>query len=163
MPRRRHSCRSATSSTLAHRSGTTYADPVASTVSGKRYTLTTPPPSPASPLTVGAAATITGTYKAQFQFTFSQTGIGADSTGTVVTVAGAAKTAAQLPFATDWLDSGTNLVYAYSDPVASTISGKRYALTSPAASPPLPVAVSGPVTVTGTYKMQFALTSPRAE
>src|SRR5439155_190621 len=76
----------------------TYADPVASAVAGQRYTLTTPAPSPASPITVSGAATITGTYKVQFQLTFVQSGIGADSTGTAVTVAGNPKTAGDLPF-----------------------------------------------------------------
>src|SRR5207245_10436669 len=75
-----------------------YSAPVGSTVAGKRYALTTPAPSPVSPITVSGAATITGTYKVQFQLTFAQSGIGADSTGTVVTVAGNPKTAAELPF-----------------------------------------------------------------
>jgi hypothetical protein len=86
-----------------------YSDPVASSVTGKRYALTTPAASPASPITVSGAATVTGTYKAQFQIIFAQSGIGADSTGTAVTVAGRPKTASDLPFTTDWLDSGSNL------------------------------------------------------
>ncbi|PYN83538.1 MAG: hypothetical protein DMD96_02035, partial [Candidatus Rokuibacteriota bacterium] len=101
-----------------------YTDPVPSTVTGKRYTLTTPAASPASPITVSGAATITGTYKVQFQLTFAQSGIGGDSTGTVVTVVGSAKTAAVLPFS-DWFDSGSSVTYSYSDPVASTVTGKR--------------------------------------
>src|SRR3989440_6515565 len=76
----------------------TYADPVASTVAGQRYALTTPAATPASPIAVSGAATITGTYKVQVQLTFAQSGIGADSTGTVVTVAGNLKTAGDLPF-----------------------------------------------------------------
>src|SRR2546428_8673411 len=125
----------------------TYADPVASTVAGQRYTLTTPAPSPASPITVSGAATITGTYTVQFQLTFAQTGIGADSTGTVVTVAGNPKTAADLPFSA-FFDRGATVSYAYADPVAGTGTGKRYALTTPAAHPASPMTVSGPAAIT---------------
>src|SRR5439155_1496302 len=67
------------------------------------------------------------------------------------------KTAAQLSFS-DWFDSGSSVTYSYSDPVASTVTGKRYALTTPAASPASPIAVSGAATITGTYKVQFQLT-----
>src|SRR5207245_4311946 len=50
--------------------------------------------------TIGSAdagTTITGLYNTQFLVTFSQTGIGGDTTATVVTVDAAAKTAANLP------------------------------------------------------------------
>jgi len=125
--------------------------------SSKQYVLTTPASSPASPVTVSAATTITGTYKAQYQVTFAQSGIGVDSTGTVVTVAGGPKTAADLPYSA-YFDSGSSVSYSYSDPVASTVAGKRYALTTPTASPVSPVSVSGAATITGTYKVQFLLT-----
>src|SRR5437899_6043658 len=138
----------------------TYADPVASTVAGQRYALTTPATSPASPITVSGAATITGTYKVQVQLTFAQSGIGADSAGTVVTVAGNPKTAGDLPFSA-FFDSGATVSYAYADPVASTVTGKRYALTTPAATPAAtpatPMTVSGAATITGTYTTQFQL------
>jgi hypothetical protein len=127
-------------------------------VAGKQYALTTPAPAPASPVTVSAPATITGTYKVQFQLTFAQSGIGVDSTGTVVTINGSvAKSAAQLAFS-DWFDAGSSVTYLFSDPVASTVSGKRYALAPPAPLPASPVTVSGPATITGTYKTQFQVT-----
>src|SRR5438309_2103831 len=136
----------------------TYPDPVASTVAGQRYALTTPATSPASPITVSGAATITGTYKVQVQLTFAQTGIGGDSTGTVVTINGSVtKTAAVLPFS-DWFDSGASVTYTYSSPVPTTVAGKRYALTTPAPSPGSPISVSGAATITGSYKVQFLLT-----
>src|SRR6185503_7741431 len=129
-----------------------------STASGKRYALTAPAPLPSSPVTVSGPATITGTYKTQFQVTFVQSGIGVDSTGTVVTVGVDAKTAAGLPFTTDWLDSGANLSYSYSSPVASTVTGKRYVLTTPAPTPASPFSVTSPLTVTGTYAVEYLLT-----
>src|SRR5437773_4560485 len=112
----------------------TYADPVASTVAGQRYALTTPATSPASPITVSGAATITGTYKVQFQLTFAQSGIGADSTGTAVTVAGNPKTAGDLTFSA-FYDPGATVAYAYADPVASPVAGQVYALPTPAPRP----------------------------
>src|SRR5438093_5758555 len=112
--------------------------------------------SPAGPITASAAATITGTYKMQFQLTFAQSGIGADSTGTVVIVAGNPKTAGDLPFS-GFFDGGATVTYAYADPVAGTVTGKRYALTTPAATPASPITVSGAATITGTYTTQFQL------
>jgi hypothetical protein len=133
-----------------------YTDPVASTVTGKRYALALPAPSPASPVTVTSPLTITGTYKIQYLLTFAQAGIGGDSTGTVVTVAGSPKTAAQLPFS-NWFDASSSATYSFNDPVASTGTGKRYMLASPAPSPASPVTVSGPATITGTYKIQYLI------
>src|SRR5207247_2023870 len=133
-----------------------YADPVASTVAGQRYTLTTLAPSPASPITMSGAATIAGTYKIQFQLTFAQTGIGADSAGTVVTVAGNPKTAGDLPFSA-FYDPGATVTYTYADPVAGTGTGTRCALQTPAATPASPMTVSGAAPITGTYTTQFQL------
>src|SRR5207244_3986328 len=112
--------------------------------------------SPASPITMSGAATIAGTYKIQFQLTFAQSGIGADSTGTVVTVAGNPKTAGDLPFSA-FYDPGVMVTYTYADPVASTVAGQRYALTTPATSPASPITVSGAATITGTYTAQVQL------
>ena len=125
----------------------TFADPVASTVTNKQYALTTPAPSPSSPITVSSAVTVTGTYKTQYKIIVTQSGIGVDSTGTVVTVGGVAKTAADLPFTTDWLDSGATLSDTYADPVASTVTGKRYKLTTPAPTPGSPITVSSAVKI----------------
>jgi hypothetical protein len=42
-----------------------------------------------------------------------------DTSSTVVTVAGLDKTAAQLPYTTNWINSGTPLSYSFRSPVAS--------------------------------------------
>jgi len=139
-----------------------FGSPVPTSVAGKRYMLTAPAPTPASPITVSGAATITGAYQTQFQVTFAKSGLGADSTGTVVTVDGSAKTAGDLPFATDWLDSGTIVTYFYADPVETSVTGKRYVLTAPAPSPASPVTVISPLTITGAYKTQYLLTFAQA-
>ena len=130
-----------------------------SPASGKRYALTTPAPTPASPITVSAAVTVTGTYKIQYQLTFAQSGIGGDTgANTVVTVAGSPKAAGVLPFS-DWFDAGSSVTYSYENTVnTSPASGKRYALTTPAPSPASPITVSAAATITGTYKIQYRLT-----
>src|SRR2546422_10088307 len=109
---------------------------------------------------MSGAATITGTYKVQFQLTFVQSGIGADSTGTVVTVAGNPKTAGDLPFSA-FYDPGVTVTHAYADPVASTVAGQRYALTTPAPSPASPITATGAATLTGPYTGQCQLTLAR--
>jgi large repetitive protein len=128
-----------------------------SPASGKRYALTTPVPSPASPITVSAPATVTGTYKVQWQITFAQSGLSSDATGTVVTVGASAKAYGDTPFS-DWFDEGSSLTYAYSSPVASTTTGKQYALTTPAPSPASGFNVGSSITITGTYKVQWQIT-----
>jgi uncharacterized repeat protein (TIGR02543 family) len=102
-----------------------FATPVASSTVNKQYALTTPPPSPASPITVGGPLTVTGTYKTQWKITFDQNGIGGDTTSTVVTVSGAGKTAAALPFTTDWIDDGTTVTYGFASPVSGN-PGTKY-------------------------------------
>ncbi|MFL5798727.1 MAG: hypothetical protein ACJ77A_12450, partial [Actinomycetota bacterium] len=108
-----------------------------------------------------AGTTITGTYATQYDVTFDQSGIGGDSSGTVLTYhvnAGAdvTKTAAQLPV-TITVNASDTVTYAYSTPVSAG-ANKRYVLTTPAASPASPITVSGPSSVTGTYKTQFQVT-----
>ncbi len=45
-----------------------------------------------------------------------------DSTDTIVTVGGNPETAADLPYTTDWINSGTTLSWSFSSPVASSSS-----------------------------------------
>src|SRR2546426_6074090 len=101
--------------------------------------------------TASVNSSVTANYTTQFQLTFVQSGIGGDSTGSVVTINGSVtKTTAQLPFSA-FFDSGATVTYAYADPVASTVAGQRYALTTPPPNPASPITVSGASTITGTY------------
>src|SRR5207253_6578696 len=104
------------------------------TVAGQRYAVNATAVRPSSPLTVSGAATIAGTYEVQVQLTFAQSGIGADSTGTVVTVAGSPKTAGDLPFSA-FFDSGATVTYAYAELGRASCRGRRYTLRTPAPSP----------------------------
>jgi hypothetical protein len=137
-----------------------YEGTVLSTVSGKRYSLTTPAPSPTSGYTVDGttlgAVTVTGTYKIQFEVSFAQVGLDVDATATdvVVTIDSVPKTVADLPVSLAWLDEG--IVYsAYSDVVTSSVSGKQFKLTG-VTGPASPIA--GPGDVVGTYRTEFLLT-----
>src|SRR5262249_11108613 len=62
-----------------------YASPVVASGT-KRYALTST--MPASLGSVTSPTSVTGTYKTQFLVTFDQSGLGADATGTIVTVDG---------------------------------------------------------------------------
>jgi hypothetical protein len=111
---------------------------------------------------VFAAQTITGTYKVQYQVTFTQVGIGADTGSNQVlslSVNGGTATASSastLPPAT-WYDANTVLTYTYSSTVAtSPASGKQYVLTN--TSPASPYTVTAAHTITGTYKVQYQVT-----
>src|SRR5438093_260357 len=109
-----------------------YNPTVTSSVSGKQYMLMTPAPTPASGFTVSAALTIAGTYKTQFQLMFASSGLGADATGTLVTVNGTPQT---VPSYQAYFDSGSTVTYSYNPTVTSTVSGKQYVLTTPAPTP----------------------------
>jgi hypothetical protein len=133
-----------------------FSDPVSSTVVGKRYALTAPAPTPASPITVSGAATITGTYKTQFQLTFAQNGIGSDTgANTVVTVAGNAKSAGNLLFS-EWFDAGASVQYSFATLISTVpISDKQYELMNVSSLPASPVMVSGAMTITGEYSLNI--------
>jgi len=136
-------------------SGTTYSysSIVSSTVTDKRFRLESTS-GIVSPIT--SSGTVTGNYTPQYRVTFTQSGLDNTATGTVVTVAGDPKTYGDLPFTTDWLDHDSSLAFAFSNPVASSISGKRFALVSVSHTSPL--TVTAPTTVTGNYKTQYYLT-----
>ena len=80
---------------------------------------------------------------------------------TIVTVNGTPYAAASMPTLT--FTAGQSVTYAFATQVTSTLTGKRYALTTPAPAPSSPFTVSGNTTVAGTYKTQYRLmlaTSP---
>jgi hypothetical protein len=136
-------------------SGTTYSCSsfVSSTVTDKRFRLVDVT-GPASPIT--SPGIVKGNYVPQYRVTFTHLGLDAYATGTVVAVAGVPKTYTELPFITDWLDHGSRLAFEYSDPIGSSVSGKRFVLVS--VSPTSPLTITEPTTVTGNYKTQYQVT-----
>src|SRR5271157_4482393 len=110
--------------------------------------------------TVSGAGTVTGTYVAQYKVTFAQSGLTSDASGTVVTVDSVDKAYGDLPFTTDWIDSGSSVTYSYSSPVASTGSptDTQYRWASTSGLDTLQtdtLTVSGAGTVTGNYATQY--------
>jgi len=87
---------------------------------------------------------------------FTHTGLTTDATGVVVTVNGSGKIFMELPFNL-FVDHGTVVSYSYTSTVPSSVSGKRFILTS-VTGPSSPINVTSAVTVTGNYKTQYKIT-----
>ena len=132
-----------------------YSDPVTSNVAGKQYRKDSIN-GPVSGYTVSAANTITGTYAAQYQQTFTHSGLDVDASSSVVTVDGVTKNRSDLPFS-KFVDAGVSVTYAYSDPVTSSVAGKRYRRNS-ITGPTSGYMVSGANMITGNYVAQHQLT-----
>jgi len=131
-----------------------YVNPAGSSTSNKRFNLTSVSGS-SSPITVSASETVTGNYQAQWKITFTQTGLDASITGTIVTINGTAKTYAQLPYVV-WVNHNNVLVFEY-NATFSINEGKRIALKEvTGATSPLTVTASA--TITGVYVTQWKLT-----
>ena len=110
----------------------------------------------ASPVTgLAGPLTVTGSYKTQYSVTFTQSGMGSDASGTIVTVNNAAKAFTDLP-AMVWADASTGSVpYSYTSTVQGS-TGIQYIKTSTNVSPI--TGLTSPLTVTGAYKTQYYLT-----
>jgi len=105
---------------------------------------------------VDKAKTVTANYLLQCYVTFSQTGVGSDFAGIVVTVNGTGYDRNGVSF---WADVGDVYYFTYSSPLAVTANGKQYVLTETNTSSPL--TVLGTVNIVGSYKTQYyiAITS----
>src|SRR5271157_5175695 len=112
--------------------------------------------------TVSTDLTIGFTYYNQYNVTFdASSNVKLDSAATIVTVAGAAMTAADVPYS-GWFNSGSSLSYAYSTTVASTASPTetQYRWGSTSGLDTLQtdtLTVSGAGTITGNYVTQYDL------
>ena len=106
---------------------------------------------------VSSGGTITGTYNTQYQVTITSSGIAGDSTGTVATLDGDAKTQAQLPYS-KWLANSYSLTYSFTSPVSAG-AGKQYTWASTSGlsqtSQSNTFAISSGGTITGTYGTQY--------
>ncbi len=132
-----------------------YTSIVPSSVSGKQFTLSGVT-GPSSPITVSGPVTVNGNYVTQYQVTFAQTGLDSSATGTVVTVNGSSQAFSSLPY-TLWISSGSSVTYSYSSTVSSSTGGKQFRLNT-VSGHSSPFTVSGPMTVTGNYIVQYSVT-----
>jgi hypothetical protein len=103
-----------------------YNDVASSTV-GKRFILTGVTGS-SSPITVTGTMSIGGNYKTQYRITFDQSGVGADFTGTVLTVDSTNYGIAGLP-AQFWWDQSSSHNFAFASPLTVN-SSKQYSWSS---------------------------------
>ena len=104
-----------------------YTNNVSSTTLGEVFTLTGVS-GPGSPITVTGVTTITGSYKAQYQVTLSQTGVSSDFAGTIVTIDGTGYTGNMLP-AVFWWDSNSTHTFSFASPLTVNAS-RQYNWTS---------------------------------
>jgi hypothetical protein len=96
---------------------------VSSTATGERFILTGVA-GPTYPMTVTTPTSVIGSYKIQYKITFSQSGVGSDFTGTIVTVDSAGYNATTL--STDfWWDSGSSHTFAFASSLIVN-AGKEY-------------------------------------
>ena len=139
-----------------------FSSPVSTSDSNKRYawasTSGMSQTLQSNTFTLGSTGTITGTYITQWQVTVTSSGISTDSTGTVATLDGVAKTQALLPYSA-WFNNAYSLTYAFSSPVSTSDSNKRYIWSSTSGlgqtlqTSNFPVTAGG--TITGTYGIQY--------
>jgi hypothetical protein len=124
-----------------------YNNPVTSSTAGKQFRLNSVTGS-ASPITVSSPATITGNYVAQWQVSFSQTGVDSSAgSNTVLTVGSTNYVYNALPSSV-WVDSGTTFSWV------STVSGgtgKQFVLTGSSGASPITAAGA----YSATYKTQY--------
>jgi hypothetical protein len=127
-----------------HNNVTTYSYyNVSSSTAGKRFILINVT-GPTSPMTVTSPVTVTGNYKTQFEVTFNQSGVGADFTGTVVTVDGTNYSVTVLP-KPFWWNKDSNHTFSYHSPLVVDAS-KQYVWVSTSG---LSTLKSGTLTITG--------------
>jgi len=107
-------------------------------------------------LTMDSAKDITANYKTQYFIVFTQSGLDDTATGTVVTINSADYEFTDLPYSI-WADEGSTFTYSYQDIVLSSTAGKRFKLVG-VSGPTSPFTVTGPITVTGNYKIQYQVT-----
>jgi hypothetical protein len=136
--------------------------PTLSVDSGTRYTWSsiTGASSPQSgTLTATSDNSITANYVKQYQITFDTSGLDDTATGTIVSLPAFGYIPDfSMPY-NAWFDSGSTLNsanFTYSQIVASTTSGKQVYLTG--VSPTSISSLTGPSTITGSYKTQYQVT-----
>ena len=121
--------------------------------------ITDPTKSPTTVL-MDKPKTVTAHYATQYYITFSQSGVGSDFAGTVVTVDSVSYTVGTLPVSF-WWDKDSVHTFAYASPLVVTPNAKQYVWTSTTGLSTLQsgsITVSSAGTVTGNYKTQYYLT-----
>ena len=134
-----------------------YASPLVVTANVKQYFLTSV--GAASPYTVSASATITGSYKTQYYVMFAQSGVGSDFLGTVVTIDSSNYGVSGLSVSF-WWDAGSVHSFSFASPLVVDATKQYFWIftsgLSTGQSSPLTITASG--SVVGSYAPQNAIT-----
>ena len=110
-------------------------------------------------ITVSDPGTVTGNYRTQWYITFSQTGVGSDFSGTVVTIDGANRDRSSVWFW--WYDQSIHS-FAFQSPLVAAPNVKQYrwnattGLSTNQGDSSFQVTQSG--SITGNYKTQYNIT-----
>ncbi len=115
---------------------------------------------PSRTITVTGPTTYTAYYKTQYKVTFSQSGVGTDFIGTVVTVDGTGYNATNLAVSF-WWDNDTTHNFAFQSPLVVTPYAEQYVWNSTSGlsslqSDSITMSTSG--NITGNYKYEYYLT-----
>ncbi|MGD0496118.1 MAG: hypothetical protein ABSB28_08760, partial [Candidatus Bathyarchaeia archaeon] len=135
-----------------------YNSTVLSSSPGEKFVLTGVG-GPSSPLTVTGPVTVTGNYKTQYKVTFGQSGVGADFTGTVVTVDSINYNLTSLSVQF-WWDQASNHSFAFASPLTVN-SSMQYTWSSTSGLSSLQsgiLTVNASGSVTGNYMIQNSVT-----
>jgi len=124
-----------------------WASTIYSTTSGKRYRFTD------ATETGINTKTITASYEAQYQWTFSQQGVGSDAKDPVIKIDGTNYYQDSLP-KSFWWNEGSKHSYQYYGYVYSSIDGKRFAVHSP---PSTTITVSSSGSESASYHVEYRL------
>ena len=109
--------------------------------------------------TVSSTGTVTGTFTTQYQVTYSTSGVGGDTSATVLIVNGTSYTQSQMPTVL-WYNSGQNSTFAFQSPITGS-SLDRYCWSSTGGLSALQsstISMSAAGTVAGAYTTQYQLT-----
>ncbi|MGD0449643.1 MAG: hypothetical protein ABSA79_01140 [Candidatus Bathyarchaeia archaeon] len=107
-------------------------------------------------------ATVTVSYKIQWQQTFGNSGLVGDAIGNLVSfsVTGGqyfGTSPISISGGSVWVDNGATVSYTFQNPVSSSITGKQYRFSS-VSGPASGYSVSGANTIAGTYVTQWQQT-----
>ena len=112
-------------------------------------------------VTMNNVITETASWQTQYQVTFTQTGVGSDFSGNVITVNGTTYNSAGFKV---WSNPGVVYTFRYASPLVVTASGEQYVLTAVSGNGTVSsLTVSEAATVTGAYKTQYYLTVTSAQ
>jgi len=111
-------------------------------------------------LTITATGSVTGNYVTYYRITFSQSSVGSDFTGTIVTVDAVNYGYSGLPVSFMW-QAGSVHSFSFASPLMVAPNSKQYLWTSTtglSSSQSGSITVSTSGSVTGNYKTQYYLT-----